>query len=538
MLRPDAAWVGQMRPGETVPQQQRLPRPSSPPRGGGARGARNTGERRHLRGDGHAYGKESDDRPADPHPPNSAADEGGGSEPYGAVGGEGGVKPAGPLSLRTSRWFRDTLRWAETSESTDPARLLSWCCEDFTPRKLKAPIVLCWLVVQVLGILFQVVLFTEIGDHLWGLEAEISAKCGPEHMQHDICLGPSWSLSYSGVLTFPAGAGSNDRSDFDFVIPSDQSFAFEVQSSPPTFLIGIEPQEPHEGAQWKAAIGPAQANGGMVMYPRIPSLNGVGKRYQVVVGKDYSMHGKLWKGSLSLASKFTDSANVQVSVIDSRILHLEDIHKQPQCSFEDSWKNFNERHNGQHHKVLRYARFGSGFFLALSLLLVGLVLPRFYFYVQGGKLLTRVIALKFLVQDIPQQLLIVAYIYAWYAPNGLRCQMCLFHPAHCDDQHPLHLTNLLVALTTMASACSNQLLVQAKVRRVHDEEDECFLWFVRFALLSVSILPFSTAIVVLSSTLLHLKSVVVYIAFGVPTLLGWVTLLCLPLITLCDDDEV
>ena len=52
---------------------------------------------------------------------------------------------------------------------------------------------------------------------------------------------------------------------------------------------------------------------------------------------------------------------------------------------------------------------------------------------------------------------------ARYAENGLRCQMCLFHPSHCsgltcphapcevtaslpyggDDQHPLHSTNLL-----------------------------------------------------------------------------------------------
>eukprot|EP00438_Fugacium_kawagutii_P027937 Skav234350 [mRNA] locus=scaffold1274:72879:75718:+ [translate_table: standard] len=150
------------------------------------------------------------------------------------------------------------------------------------------------------------------------------------------------------------------------------------------------------------------------------------------------------------------------------------------------------------------------------------------------------IVLKFVVQDFPQQMCIAAYLYAWYADNGLRCQMCLFHPSHCDEQYPLHLTNLLVCLFTLLSAVANQLLLQAKLKRGYDSEDECVLCFFRFVMVSVSILPFSTAMCFLSAVLLHLKSVAIYFMSAIPTILGWGTLLCahgsVPLFVCCDEE--
>lgn len=174
-------------------------------------------------------------------------------------------------------------------------------------------------------------------------------------------------------------------------------------------------------------------------------------------------------------------------------------------------------------------------FLLVSLLSVGAMLHRFFFYVEGGKLLNRIMALKFLLQDFPQQMCIVAYLYAWYANNGLRCQMCLFHPLHCDAQHPLHWNNLMLCIFTLLSATSNQLLLQAKVKK-YDEEEECFLWCMRGSLFSISILPFTTGLFFLSSSLLHLRSAFVYILSGVPSLIGWATLFCVPVFTCCDDD--
>merc|ERR1712070_1006399 len=150
-----------------------------------------------------------------------------------------------------------------------------------------------------------------------------------------------------------------------------------------------------------------------------------------------------------------------VYVVDSRMEHLDEIHKQDQCSFESSWQKFSERHNGEHHRVLTFTYHALTLFIIMSGGLLYLVLHRFYYYVESGKLLRRVIALKFLILDFPQQVFIVAYIYGWYATNGLRCQMCLFHPLHCETQHPLHWSNLLACLFTILSASANQMMLEA-----------------------------------------------------------------------------
>merc|ERR1711972_631942 len=157
-------------------------------------------------------------------------------------------------------------------------------------------------------------------------------------------------------------------------------------------------------------------------------------------------------------------------------------------------------------------------------------------YVEGGKLLSRLIAIKFLMQDAPQQICIVLYMHAWYSQNGLRCQMCLFHPQHCDNEYPLHWTSAMLCLFTLLSACSNQLLIQVRSKKTYDEEEECFQCIVRFALASVSTLPFTTAGVFFAHSLLHTRSVLAYFILGIPTIVGWSSLVCLPMAAACDEE--
>jgi len=309
-------------------------------------------------------------------------------------------------------------------------------------------------------------------------------------------------------------------------------------SQPPTFMLGVEPLPPHENAEWQVSLGPGKDAGSAWSFRMDLNLgaatHGLGSRYHVIASKEYK--GPSWSGALNLKSKYSEAAAFNVVVVDSRITHLEDVHKQEQCSFEKSWENFSSRSQGRHHKVLSYARDATLFFLGVQLLLAGAVFRRFFLYVDTGKLLSRVIALKFGAQDFPQQMCIVAYLYAWYADNGMRCQMCLFHPQHCDAQYPLHATNFMVCLCTLLSAVANQLLVQAKLKRGYDSEDECIMCFFRFIMMSVSILPFATGIFILSATVLHLQSVLIYLLAGIPTILGCGTLLCVPLFACCDDD--
>jgi len=404
---------------------------------------------------------------------------------------------------------------------------VSWCCEDFRPRRLKAPLVLAWLVVQACGFVFQAQLLGEISQNLYAYEVTLADFCGPEHRQNGVCLGPLWNMSYSDVLTFPP---TKQDPDFDYVIPTDKRFDFETRSQPPTFLLGVEPVPPQKELHWRVSVAPKGA-GGMFFTP----VRGFGPRYTVLTSQEH--RGPSWTGSVTLTMGISEVSQIHVYVVDSRIQHLEQIHRQEQCSFENSWQNFNQRHSGQHHQVLSNAQQATAFFLLVQLALGGLVLYRFYFFVESGKLLSRVIALKFIVQDFPQQLCIVAYLYGWYANDGLRCQMCLFHPAHCDAEYPLHWSNLLVCIFTLLSSCANQMLVQIKLKK-YDEEEECLLMMARGAVFSISVLPFSTALFFLSQSMLHLHSVIIYFSSGIPTFVGWGTLLCAPTIVMCDEDDL
>jgi len=431
------------------------------------------------------------------------------------------------------RWLWRFVQWAETSEDTDPAQLVTWCCEDFKSRRLKAPLVLAWLVMQAMTFIYQAALLSEISNNLDALEIALAENCAPEHERNGVCLGPKWNMSFAAKFNFPATGTEDGRSDFDFVIPSDRPFAFETASRPPTFLLGVEPLAPQGMVSWRVSIAP-RTSGALATSSKLPDVQGVGSKYTVLCSQAYM--GPTWSGSLSLRGQSIDPVTMSLFVVDSRIKHLEDIHSQSQCSFEGSWQNFSARHSGQQHRVLRIAQCAAAFFLMISVLLLVLVSYRFYYYVESGKLLSRVIAVKFVVQDIPQQMCIVAYLYAWYSTDGLRCQMCLFHPQHCDGQHPLHWSNLLVCIFTLLGACSNQLLLQAKLKK-YDEEEECFLCFARCAALSVSVLPFSSSLFALSASLLHLRSVVIYVLAGIPSLIGWGTLLCMPMFAICDDEN-
>jgi len=445
--------------------------------------------------------------------------------PYGSVN---------EAAMNPRRWLWRFAQWAETSEDTDPAQLVTWCCEDFKSRRLKAPCVLAWLVMQTMTFIYQAALLSEISNNLDALEMALTENCGPAHRRNGVCLGPTWNMSFDGKFDFSPTGTEDGRSDFDFVIPADRSFAFETASRPPTFLVGVEPQAPQTRAAWLVSIAP-RTSGSLGFGGKLPDVHGVGSKYTVLRSQTYM--GPAWSGSVSLRGQSAEAFSMSLFVVDSRIKHLEDIHSQEQCSFEGSWQNFSARHSGQQHRVLTFAQHAVVFFLLISVLLLVLVSYRFFYYVESGKLLSRVIAFKFVVQDIPQQMCIVAYLYAWYSTDGLRCQMCLFHPQHCDGQHPLHWSNLLVCIFTLLGACSNQLLLQAKLKK-YDEEEECFLCFARCAALSVSVLPFSSSLFLLSASLLHLRSVIVYLLAGIPSLIGWGTVLCVPMFAICDDESL
>jgi len=419
-------------------------------------------------------------------------------------------------------------QWIETSDSTDPVKYFTWCFgDDFKARKIKSPIVLCWLVLQIVGLTFQLFLYSEIAQHEADFVDTLRMYCG----EAAICLGPHWNVSFSGSLSFPPS--SSNEEGFDFVLPTDQFFNFRIMSHPATFIVCADPRPPHTNAQYKLSI--ATRDGWAALARGSKMLLGTGMKCKVVVDDAKAIHDS-WTASMTLSSSFSEATTVDVFVVDSRIAHLDEIHKEQQCSFENSWLSFNERHNGQHHRTLVYARQATFLFMSVSGALSLLMLRRFFSSVEVGKLLSRMIIFKLLFQDLPQQVCIVAYLHAWYSPNGMRCQMCLFHPSHCDNGFALNWTVFMVCVITVLSSCANQILLQAKVRQRYFDDEECFQYFMRAVIFSVSVLPFSTGVFVLSRSVLNVKSAIVLFLAGIPALIGWGTVLCVPVFSLCEDD--
>merc|ERR1712232_114925 len=76
-----------------------------------------------------------------------------------------------------------------------------------------------------------------------------------------------------------------------------------------------------------------------------------------------------------------------------------------------------------------------------------------------------VVLAKFVIQDIPQQVCIMLYLFGWYEASGLRCQLCLFEAEYCRYEAPFHFTNFVAFTCTLLSSCANQLLVNQFTRR-------------------------------------------------------------------------
>merc|ERR1712032_1781355 len=156
-----------------------------------------------------------------------------------------------------------------------------------------------------------------------------------------------------------------------------------------------------------------------------------------------------------------------------------------------------------------------------------------------GKFRFHVIVIaKFFLQDVPQQVCIILYLFGWYESNGLRCQLCLFHPDHCEDEHPFHMSNAIAIGCTLLSSMANQLLVRPVHKKTYTDDDICMQQCMRTCGICVSTLPFTTGMCMASQSLL-LAPVVVHIVFAVPCFVGWLTLAglcCTPFLFCCDEE--
>ncbi|CAJ1393199.1 unnamed protein product [Effrenium voratum] len=276
-------------------------------------------------------------------------------------------------------WAKGTVRWLESADdATDPAQFLAWLWfDDFVPRKLRPPLLLAWLLLQGLGMAFQLQLLFKVSTALDEYEATLGAFCALP--TNGICLASQWRLAADQVLE-PGG-------DFSFTTLSEPSFLLGVEPSPSASpwelrTIGDEcimeatrpllQQMKRDVQRWEGVIRSACEE---------TVATGRGRRYTVLRGVGAFAYGAPKEWRLRLLG-----ASARVFVVDPQSPRLADDAK-AQCSFVQALQNFSERESGRHHGVLRAVRISIVGLLLVALIFAGLVFSRFFFYVAGDKLL-------------------------------------------------------------------------------------------------------------------------------------------------------
>ncbi|CAE8622153.1 unnamed protein product [Polarella glacialis] len=123
--------------------------------------------------------------------------------------------------------LNDVLLCSCTSKTYEPVREPDMLDTGFTVREISPQAMRIWLVIQVVGLLFQFSLWREVSSHLAEFEGVVARECAPQHLTHGVCAGPSWNTS-----AFQ-----------DFVLHHQEmhSFEFTTSSVPPTFLLVVDP---------------------------------------------------------------------------------------------------------------------------------------------------------------------------------------------------------------------------------------------------------------------------------------------------------
>lgn len=330
---------------------------------------------------------------------------------------------------------------------------------------------------------------------------------------------------------------------------ASHSFEFTTRSVPPTFLVAIDPVSKAH----KLGEVPAEANvsttdteelAAAVWSLRVARIDPpqIQKDYykehkgtDVVSIEDLSpesqermtAHGSVkWRATVTNRMASARRWRFVSFVEDSAVPHLSELNARASsasCSFTRAWKAFNQQHQGHSHASLSLCRALLGLFLPVGIGAAYLVY-RFVANEQaadscdcGGFGFHAVVLLKFFMADIPAQICIVLYLLGWYEAEGLRCQLCLFHPAHCDEEHPFHFANTLAFTFTLLSSVANQLLFRphkAVASALHgkdadrdtdsEEERACVRVSARLVAVCVATLPFTTGVYFATSALLSL----------------------------------
>eukprot|EP00434_Breviolum_minutum_P028819 symbB.v1.2.025492.t1/scaffold2478.1/size78220/1 len=243
----------------------------------------------------------------------------------------------------------------------------------------------------------------------------------------------------------------------------------------------------------------------------MPAIHLVRGGQQVITGEDLSeevanLEAVQWRVTVQSLGKFQQNSRFVAFVEDAVAEQLVAVHQHPRCSFSTSWKAFNQQHQGQRHRALSRCQWMLGLFLLLGGASIYVVYQELEIYrlSDGTQQLRRfhwVVMAKFLLQDVPQQVCFVLYIFGWYEAGGLRCQLCLFDAKHCSEEDAFHISNIMTAGCILLSSLANQLLIRPVRKRRYTEDDVCMQFWIRIGGTCVATVPFTTGLCLSSRSL-------------------------------------
>jgi hypothetical protein len=321
------------------------------------------------------------------------------------------------------------------------------------------------------------------------------------------------------------------RTGADWVIGADRSFSFSPVSCPPTVLVGVEPMPPHNHAGYSVAVWTLSSERDMFeAHPgaRRFTFKPANGPHSEVIQATKAECGATFKVDITLRSTHESGIAMSTYALDSTVSHLELISSSKMCDFKLAWSSFEDTQAWRPSHTLGVVRT-----VAFMAIVAGVACTFRVYALAARKSNVEFGAMvggKYWLVDVPLQVCLVMYLYHWYRNSGMRCQLCLFDPEHCEDEHPLHFSNGLLCAVTVLSSAMNQLIL-APSSPPKDEDEHITNGCLRLMLFSLATLPFSFGLLVISVSTLHVQSVWIFILLMMPMGVS-----CCAAVVALDDD--
>jgi hypothetical protein len=434
----------------------------------------------------------------------------------------------------------------------------------FRSKRISRTWIKWWMVLQVLLLVYQLILYREVSFHSSLYDSVVKAHCNEnepgscksrlwqKYAQFDHMFDGKTDIRLPIPIYFPTSARTplsvqiavlpkpstlhipfevllkrhakgdlpersiyeRGTTGFSSVVVTESGHHHGMIASP------VGSTRPADMANWEGTIALAD-------YPRSLRESYMGRRHHTM-----GLYHKFQKELKSVKILVAEMNNVELTQF---------MQNAPNCDFKKSWSNVTLQSMSLGSRRLSWI----GLWLMFSVILSTVITFLVWNWYGGRRTVDGLnfhylVAAKCLVQDMPLQTITLVYIFSWFeGGGGERCQLCLLDLEHCERMTPFHLSNFLLVALVLASSLSNQFLFTIDPTQVKTEDDRSFVWFARFVLACLTILPFSTAMVAFNGSLIDLPGFW-HMVFLIPCFAGWValfSLVCLPITSFLDNDE-